>query len=141
MNTSYAHIIFINIRIEKNEDTGKVVVSIIEAQTEVENGGRLGDTLANTMKKSQFEGRNAVSWTEQNAIDDDTAMKGYNIEGSLQLTLTIDLPSFLPIPVSRMIEVHIVYISYLSHIHMTTLYSLDLILSEARLFKRPVKYD
>ena len=93
------------------------------------------------MKKSQFEGRNTVSWTEQNAIDDDTAMKGYNIEGSLQLTLTIDLPSFLPIPVSRMIEVHIVYISYLSHIHMTTLYSLDLILSEARLFKRPVKYD
>jgi len=109
------------LRIEKtDEDTGKVVVSIIEAQTEVENGGRLGNTLANTMKKSQFEGRNAVSWTEQNAIDDDTAMKSYNIEGSLQLTLTIDLPSFLPIPVSRMIEVHIVYISYLSHIHMTT---------------------
>ena len=87
------------LRIEKNEDT--VVVSIIEAQTEVENGGRLGNTLANTMKKSQFEGRNAVSWTEQNAIDDDTAMKKYNIEGSLQLTLTIDLPSFLPIPVSK----------------------------------------
>jgi len=90
------------LRIEKtDEDTGKVVVSIIEAQTEVENGGRLGNTLANTMKKSQFEGRNAVSWTEQTTNDDDTAMKSYNIEGSLQLTLTIDLPGYLPIPVSK----------------------------------------
>lgn len=87
------------LRIEKNEDTGKVVVSIIEAQTEVENGGRLGNTLANVMKKSQFEGRNAVSWTEQNTNDD--AMKSYNIEGSLQLTLTIDLPGYLPLPVSK----------------------------------------
>ena len=127
------------IRIEKNED-GKVVVSIIEAQTEVENGGRLGNTLATAMKKSNFEGRNAVSWTEQATNDDDTAMKSYNIEGSLQLTLTIDLPAYLPILVSKMIDC-LSYIVHSSHTHTTfsVIHSLDLILSEARLFKRPVK--
>jgi len=111
MNTSYAEMILLKyiLRIEKNEDedTGKVIVSIIEAQTEVENGGRLGNTLATAMKKSNFEGRNAVSWTEQTTNDDDTAMKSYNIEGSLQLTLTIDLPRYLPIPVSKMKCLHI----------------------------------
>jgi len=69
------------------------------------------------MKKSNFEGRNAVSWTEQNANEDDTAMKSYNIEGSLQLTLTIDLPQFLLIPVSRMIELLIIYCSLISYPH------------------------
>ena len=91
------------------------------------------------MKKSKFEGRNAVSWTEQ-TTNDDTAMS-YNIEGSLHLTLTIDLPGYLPILVSRMIELHNIITYLVSHIHIicSMIRSLDLILSEVRLFKRPVK--
>ena len=84
--------IFIN-RIERNPSSDNVVVSIIDARTEVTKGGRFGNTLASAMQRSKFEGRNAISW---NVIDGDTS--SYTLEGSLKLTLTINLPPFLPLP-------------------------------------------
>ena len=79
-------------RIEKNESSQNVVISIIDAQTEVQQGGRLGNTLASAMKRSEFEGRNAVSWTENGSS------QSYTLDGNLKLTLTINLPPFLPLP-------------------------------------------
>ncbi|KAL7527854.1 hypothetical protein ACHAXR_002165 [Thalassiosira sp. AJA248-18] len=88
--------IFIN-RLEKASDN--VVISIIDAQTEVEKGGRLGNTLASAMKRSQFEGRNVISWKEQNGANNESgAQRNYALEGNLKLTLTINLPPFLPLP-------------------------------------------
>mmetsp|Transcript_31950 Transcript_31950/g.52111 ORF Transcript_31950/g.52111 Transcript_31950/m.52111 type:complete len:248 (+) Transcript_31950:182-925(+) len=83
--------IFIN-RIEKNLSKGSVVVSIIDAKTQVENGGRIGDTIASAMERSTFEGRNAITWKEH------AGAQTYTLEGNLKLEITITLPRFLPIP-------------------------------------------
>jgi hypothetical protein len=92
--------VFIN-RIEKNPAEKMVVVSIIDAKTEVQDG-RLGNTLASAMKKSKFQGRNAITWKEQNDADDASNTSGgarsCDLEGNLKLTLTITLPPFLPLP-------------------------------------------
>lgn len=80
--------IFIN-RIEKNPT--QVVVSIIDAQTRVENANRLGQSLASVMERSKFEGRNGVTWQE-------TDGENTTLEGNLELILEINLPRFLPIP-------------------------------------------
>lgn len=90
--------IFIS-RIEKNPASGNVVTSIIDAQTEVQQGGRLGNTLSSVMKRSAFEGRNVVSWKEI-GVDDSSAdaARKYTLEGNLKLTVTINLPPFLPLP-------------------------------------------
>ena len=82
--------IFIN-RITKNTDN--VVVSLEDSTTEVLESGRLGlgNTLASAMKLSNFEGRNVVTYKS----NDD---QGYTLDGALQLTLTIELPPFLPLP-------------------------------------------
>lgn len=68
---------------------GKVTTSIVEARTEVIGGG-LGNALASAMKRSEFEGRTIVSWKE--------GKSSYDIEGDLELTLTIKLPRILPLP-------------------------------------------
>lgn len=86
--------VFIN-QIEKYPDEESVVISIIDARTEVEQGGRLGNTFVSAMKRSKFEGRNIVTWKEQ---DNSTSDQIYALEGSLTLTLTINLPPFLPLP-------------------------------------------
>ena len=88
--------IFTN-RIEKNLSRGNVVSSIIDARTDVQQGGRLGNTLASAMKRSVFEGRNVVSWSERGDVSGDDAL-GYTLEGDLKLTLTINLPPLLPLP-------------------------------------------
>ena len=82
--------IFIN-RIQKDPSSRNVVISITDATTEVEKGGRMGNALASAMKKSKFDGRTSITWAEQN--NGATVM-----EGNLKLTLSIDLPSFLPLP-------------------------------------------
>lgn len=82
--------IFIN-RIQKDPSSRNVVISITDATTEVEKGGKIGNTLASVMKKSKFDGRTSITWAEQN--NGATVM-----EGNLKLTLSIDLPSFLPLP-------------------------------------------
>ena len=84
--------IFMN-RIEKNPDS--VVVSLVDSTTEVQGGGRrrLGNTLASAMKLSKFEGRNAITW-EENTGD----AQSYTLDGSLKLTVTIELPPLLPLP-------------------------------------------
>ena len=81
--------IFIN-RIQKDPSSRNVVISITDATTEVEKGGKIGNTLASVMKKSKFDGRTSITWAEENGA---TVM-----EGNLKLTLSIDLPSFLPLP-------------------------------------------
>lgn len=81
-------------QIEKNPAEETVIISIIDAMTEVEDGGRFGNTFVSAMKRSKFEGRNIVTWKE----DDNTADQIYSLEGSLTLTLTINLPPFLPMP-------------------------------------------
>ena len=80
--------IFINV-IERNSE-GTVTISIIDAQTDVQ-GGRLGNTLASAMKRSVFEGRIVISWKE-------TDTRNYTLEGNIKLSLTINLPPFLPLP-------------------------------------------
>ena len=82
--------IFIN-RITKNTDN--VVVLLEDGRTEVLESGRLGlgNTLASAMKLSNFDGRNVVTYKS----NDD---QGYTLDGALQLTLTIELPPFLPLP-------------------------------------------
>mmetsp|Transcript_25445 Transcript_25445/g.61169 ORF Transcript_25445/g.61169 Transcript_25445/m.61169 type:complete len:254 (+) Transcript_25445:70-831(+) len=89
--------IFVN-RIEKNLPGGDLVISIIDAKTEVQSGGRVGNTLASAMKRSKFEGRNAVAWKEQNDGSTNDGAQSYVLNGDLKLTLTITLPPFLPIP-------------------------------------------
>jgi len=94
--------IFIN-RIEKNPSRSNVIISIIDARTEVEQAGRLGigNTLASTMERSEFEGSNAVSWVKNESASDDNVNDNaisYALEGNLDLTLTINLPRFLPLP-------------------------------------------
>ena len=86
--------VFIN-QIEKNPDEESVIISIIDARTEVEQGGRLGNTFVSAMKRSKFEGRNIVTWKE---ADNTTTDQIYALEGSLTLTLTINLPPYLPTP-------------------------------------------
>lgn len=84
--------IFIN-RIEKDPSSQNVVISIIDATTDIQDGGRIGSTLGKAMKRSEFEGRNAVAWKELNGGTD----QSYALEGNLELTLTINLPRFLPL--------------------------------------------
>ena len=86
--------VFIN-QIEKKTDEESVIISIIDARTEVEKGGRLGNTFISAMKRSKFEGRNVVTWKERDTTSSDQI---FALEGSLTLTLTIDLPPFLPLP-------------------------------------------
>lgn len=93
--------IFTNV-IERSESTthpssrsGTVVISIIDAKTEVQNGGRLGGTLASAMKRSFFEGRYIVFWREEHR---DHESRTYTLEGDIELALTINLPPLLPLP-------------------------------------------
>jgi len=86
--------VFIN-QIEKKTDEESIIISIIDARTEVEKGGRLGNTFVSAMKRSKFEGRNVVTWNEH---DNTTGDQIFALEGSLTLTITIDLPPFLPLP-------------------------------------------
>eukprot|EP00804_Cyclotella_cryptica_P006813 CCRYP_010945-RA/>CCRYP_010945-RA protein AED:0.13 eAED:0.11 QI:0/-1/0/1/-1/1/1/0/243 len=93
--------IFTNV-IERSESTthpssgsGTVVISIIDAKTEVQNGGRLGGTLASAMKRSVFEGRYIVFWREEHGEHE--SMR-YTLEGDIELSLTINLPPFVPLP-------------------------------------------
>jgi len=85
--------VFVN-RIQKDPDNGKVVITIEDARTEVDSGGRLGNTLASAMRRSKFEGRTAISWKDKSSIGEQC----YALEGSLKLTLSINLPPFLPLP-------------------------------------------
>lgn len=87
--------IFTN-RIEKSEADRNVVISIIDAQTEVSEGSRLGNTLASAMKRSKFAGRNVISWKEGG--NNNSGSRSHTLEGDLNLTLTINLPPFLPLP-------------------------------------------
>lgn len=89
--------IFTNV-IERSEASssnsdGLVVISIIDAKTQVENGGKLGSALASAMKRSVFEGRNMVFWKEQQ--EDELS---YKLVGDIELSLTINLPPFMPLP-------------------------------------------
>jgi hypothetical protein len=77
-----------------DEDGGSVIISIVEANTQVENGGRLGSALASAMRRSVFAGRNIVMWKEQEEEDD----KSYTLIGDIELSLTITLPPFMPLP-------------------------------------------
>ena len=93
--------IFTNV-IERSESTthtsscsGTVVISIIDAKTEVQNGGRLGGTLASAMKRSVFEGRYVVFWREEHGSHES---RRYTLEGDIELGLTINLPPLLPLP-------------------------------------------
>eukprot|EP00956_Cyclotella_meneghiniana_P022919 scaffold43858_cov67-Cyclotella_meneghiniana.AAC.6 len=75
-----------------NDSDGTVIISIIDATTQVENGGKLGSALASAMRRSEFEGRNIVFWKEEDDANN------YKLVGDLELKLTINLPAFLPLP-------------------------------------------
>ena len=77
--------------VDRDKD-GTVIISIIDATTQVENGGKLGSALASAMRRSVFEGKNVVLWKER---DGD---KSYKLVGDIELSLTINLPPFLPLP-------------------------------------------
>ena len=78
--------------LERSEDSdGTIIISIIDATTQVENGGKLGNALASAMRRSEFEGRNIVFWKEEDAHN-------YTLVGDIELKLTISLPAFLPLP-------------------------------------------
>ena len=83
-------------RLERSTNKNEVTITLLDSRSEVE-GGRLGNTLASVMKKSKFEGRNTITWQENyDAMlpqQDDILL-----EGKLNLTLTITLPPFLPLP-------------------------------------------
>jgi len=55
--------------------------------------------LASAVKLSKFEGRNVITYSTT-GYDEDDAQEGYGyaLDGTLNLTLTINLPSFLPLP-------------------------------------------
>lgn len=90
--------IFVN-SIEKDPSQSKVVISIIDAKTEIAKGGRIGSTLSSVMERSVFEGRNSISWRKGGDLgSNDGDSQTYTLEGDLRLTLTIDLPPFLPLP-------------------------------------------
>lgn len=78
--------------LDKRSD-GSVIISIIDAQTQVENGGKIGSALASAMRRSIFEGRNIVFWKEQEQDD-----LSYKLMGDIELNLTINLPPFMPLP-------------------------------------------
>ena len=81
--------IFVN-KIERGlAEKGKITTTIVEARTEVERGG-IGNALAKAMKRSVFEGRTIYSFKESGST--------YDIDGDLELNLTIKLPSLLPLP-------------------------------------------
>jgi len=77
-------------RLERSTTKNEVTITFLDSRSEVE-GGRLGNTLASVMKKSKFEGRNTITWKELQQED-------FLLEGKLNLTLTITLPPFLPLP-------------------------------------------
>ena len=86
-------------RIDKNPTEKTVVVSIVDARTEVEQGGRLGNVLASAMQRAKFAGRNAITWKEHNVASNSAGgARSCDLEGNLKLTLTITLPPFLPLP-------------------------------------------
>ena len=81
--------IFVN-KIERGlAEKGEITTTIVEARTEVEGGG-IGNALAKAMKRSVFEGRTIYSFKESGST--------YDIDGDLELNLTIKLPSLLPLP-------------------------------------------
>jgi hypothetical protein len=83
--------VFIN-RLVRSTTMNEVTITLLDSTSEVE-GGRLGNTLASVMKKSKFDGRNTITWKE---LDQEEKM--IHLEGKLNLTLTITLPPFLPLP-------------------------------------------
>lgn len=87
--------IFVNV-IDKESD--KVVISIVDAQTDIQQGGRIGKTFASAMKRSIFEGRNVVAWKEDSSPSNTNGETIYSLEGNLELKLAISLPPFLPLP-------------------------------------------
>jgi len=76
-------------RITKNVDESRLVVDILDANTEVSEG-RIGNTLRRLLKRATFEGRNHVSWTEHDG--------GYRLVAKMDLVITVDLPPLLPLP-------------------------------------------
>jgi len=81
--------IFVN-KIERGlAEKGEITTTIVEARTEVEGGG-IGNALAKAMKRSVFEGRTIYTFKESGST--------YDIDGDLELNLTIKLPSLLPLP-------------------------------------------
>lgn len=83
--------IFTNV-LERSKESGSIIISIVDAKTQVENGGKLGSTLASAMRRSVFEGKNVVLWKEE---DD---KQNYKLFGDIELSLTINLPPFMPLP-------------------------------------------
>jgi hypothetical protein len=79
-------------RLERSTTMNEVTITLLDSTSEVE-GGRLGNTLASVMKKSKFEGRNTITWKEVGVQQEE-----FLLEGKLNLTLTITLPPFLPLP-------------------------------------------
>ena len=79
-------------RLERSSAENEVTITLLDSRSEVE-GGRLGNTFASVMKKSKFEGRNTITWKELGVQQED-----FLLEGKLNLTLTITLPPFLPLP-------------------------------------------
>ncbi|KAL7511090.1 hypothetical protein ACHAXN_011435 [Cyclotella atomus] len=83
--------IFTNV-IERNGEDGSIIISIVDAKTQVENGGKIGSALASAMRRSVFEGRNIVFWKEKKED------RSYTLVGDIELSLTINLPPFMPLP-------------------------------------------
>lgn len=83
-------------RLERSTTKNEVTITLLDSRSEVE-GGRLGNTLASVMKKSKFEGRNTITWQE-NYDAMLPQQEDFLLEGKLNLTLTITLPPFLPLP-------------------------------------------
>lgn len=79
-------------RLERSTNKNEVTITLLDSRSEVE-GGRLGNTFASVMKKSKFEGQNTITWKELGVQQED-----FLLEGKLNLTLTITLPPFLPLP-------------------------------------------
>ena len=83
-------------RLERSTNKNEVTITLLDSRSEVE-GGRLGNTLASVMKKSKFEGRNTITWQENyDALL--PQQEDFLLDGKLNLTLTITLPPFLPLP-------------------------------------------
>jgi len=78
-------------RIERPAKQSKIMISIVEAQTQVLSGNNTGGGLmSRIMQRSTFTGGTVLTWQ--------ISGNNYVLKADIQLNLSVDVPRFLPLP-------------------------------------------
>ena len=89
------------IRLDRCEVKRQVSATIQEARSDIRSGAEsvTGNVIKRVMEKSTFQGGNTVAWRDDFSNDNnEEGGGGWILQADLCLTVSIPLPSFLPLP-------------------------------------------